>query len=124
MITELTDTLDQLNQCRRRAGHLVGDNVYVSPSLVAKAAFMCATAKPLRSNRMPRKLASSREIAFSESRKRPSRAQATEIARGCRRIQETTRETAGLFKLSRYSLNYCASESPSRHVRYCEDVQS
>jgi hypothetical protein len=39
MITELTDTLDQLDQCRRRVGHVVGDNVCVSPSLVAKAAF-------------------------------------------------------------------------------------
>src|ERR1035438_1954275 len=64
MITELTDMLDHW---RRRTGHLVGDNVHDSHSLVAKAAFF-APAKPLESNRMPRNMASSCRIAFSESR--------------------------------------------------------
>jgi hypothetical protein len=40
MITEPVDMLDQLDQCRRRTGRLVGDNVYVSASPTAKAAFV------------------------------------------------------------------------------------
>jgi hypothetical protein len=38
MITQPVDMLDQLDQCRRRTGRLVGDNVYVSASPTAKAA--------------------------------------------------------------------------------------
>jgi hypothetical protein len=41
MITELMDTLDQLDQRRRRTGRLVGDNLYVSDSPTANAAFVC-----------------------------------------------------------------------------------
>src|ERR1035438_9306204 len=61
MITELMDMLDHW---RRRTGHLVGDNVRVSASLVAKAAFR-TPAKPLISNRKRRNMASSCRIAFS-----------------------------------------------------------
>jgi len=43
MIAELMDTPDQW---RRQAGRIVGDNVCVLPSLVAKAAFVCAPATP------------------------------------------------------------------------------
>ena len=70
MITELTDMLDHW---RRRIGHLVGDNSHVSPSPVAKAASY-APAKPLRSNRMRRKMASSCRIAFPENHMAVSRA--------------------------------------------------
>src|ERR1019366_5429607 len=57
---------DMLDHWRRRTVHLVGGIVDVSPAPVAKAAFY-APAKPLRSNRMPRKMASSCRIAFSET---------------------------------------------------------
>ena len=50
MITERTDMPNQLH---RRTGQLVADHAHVSPSLVAQAAFVCAPAKPLTSNRMP-----------------------------------------------------------------------
>jgi len=42
MIGAITDMLDQW---RRRTGHLVGDNVYVSVSLVAKAASIRSSGK-------------------------------------------------------------------------------
>ena len=70
MITEPTDTRDQW---RLRAGQLVGDNVHLWHSLVAKAALF-APAKRLRSNRMRRKMASSCSIAFSDNQMAVSRA--------------------------------------------------
>jgi hypothetical protein len=51
MTAEPMDMLDQLDQCRGRTGRLVGDNVHVSPSLVAKAGFVCAPAKPMAVSR-------------------------------------------------------------------------
>jgi len=97
MITELTDMPGQPNRCRRRTGHFVGDNVYVSTSPVAKAVFVCAPAKPLRSNRMSRKLASSRENRlFGNSFKRQHHAQTTDATRVHRKLQVRRETAAGL----------------------------
>jgi len=62
MTTELTDMLEQLDQRRGRSGRFVGDNVCVSPSLIAKAAFVCAPAKPFEIELDARKLASFRGV--------------------------------------------------------------
>lgn len=69
------------------------------------ATFLSSPAKPLRSNRIPRELASSCENRiFGQSLKRLPHVHAADV--------------------NRCSLSYGTPESPPRHVRYCEDVQS
>jgi hypothetical protein len=62
----ITEPVDMLDQWRRRTGRLVGDNVYVSASPTAKAAFVYTPAIPFEIKPHARKLASFHRRAFSE----------------------------------------------------------